>query len=213
LLVDVPFLKKEARQTVVSVLAGLRISIAHKIHFLVLINRFTMSSTCLPPSIDEQDDTRAKPILKSRGGILSTKTADACLDWMLFPALIFVQFGLTMYYSQMKEGILVMDWKVVHSTILVFCITAGFYRQILRLHSDSIFLLLLPEMFTNMILLATLGDFTTAYNILVAMTIVLLLIGSMIYYWAQASGTPSDYKQLVDVDAEEVESDEEEWIC
>jgi hypothetical protein len=177
----------------------------------MVINRFTMSSTCLPPSIDEQDNTCAKPILKSRGGILSTKTADACLDWMLFPALLFVQFGLTMY-AQMKEGVLVMDWKVVHSTILVFCITAGFYRQILRLHSASIFLLLLPELLTNMILLATLGDLTTAYNILVAATILLLLIGSMIAYWAQASGTPSDYKHLVDVDAEEVESDEE-WVC
>ena len=56
-------------------------------------------------------------------------------------------------FKQMNESTLTMDWRIVQATIFLFCLVAGVYRQVLRRHPwDSLVLLLLPELFTNILL-------------------------------------------------------------
>ena len=140
---------------------------------------------------------------------ISLKTADACLDWVIFPALLFIQFGATIF-CQMKEGNATLDWKLVHSTILLFCIVAGLYRQILRQNSDSIAMLLLPEIFTNILLaMVMLVDTALAYATLVTLTAILIVVGSSFLFMVERHEQSGDYHQLCDEDDE----NEEEWIC
>lgn len=176
-----------------------------------------------PSSFSDNDVIKKAPTKSDNRGILSTKAADALLDWVVFPLLLFIQFGATMY-CEFKAGIpLPLDWKLVHSTILVFCIVAGLYRQVLREWSESIILLLLPEIFTN-ILLATVmfGDLLLAYRFLITSTIVMMVVGTA--YSLEPSCTSlkigpeldvDDYQRLVDEEmGDEVdEGSEEEWVC
>jgi FlaA1/EpsC-like NDP-sugar epimerase len=164
------------------------------------------------PLINGHDDVNVMtPIShKSPADITSTTAADACLDWVVFPTLLFIQFGATMH-CQMKEGVLDMDWKTVHSTIFLFCIVAGVYRQILRRYSESIVLLLLPEIFTNILLaLIMFGEMKTAYLVLVFLTLILFSIGAILANCGREDERPTDYQRL---QGEEEEDTDEAWIC
>lgn len=149
---------------------------------------------------------------KPQGRRLSAGVADFCLDWVIFPALLFIQFGTTMY-CQMKEGTLYMDWKIVHVTIFLFCLVGGVYRQVLRRHPwESLALLLLPELFTNIMLgLVIFGSIEEAFIYLVGFTGVLSFLGliaagHVLIYDRQVES--SDYQLLY-----ENEENEDEWIC
>ena len=186
-----------------------------------------------------------KKVTKSNSnkvGCLSTKVADACLDWVIFPALLFIQFGATMHWSsgssseqttgteqQLPNGIVIvvnddstsLNWMVVHSTIFLFCLIAGIYRQILRQKSDSIVFLLLPEVFTNILLalVMVLPTITIAYYVLVALSVVLATVGCIFEYFVdvdqQEVVVTSDYQRLND--EEDVEDCDDcvvdEWVC
>lgn len=160
--------------------------------------------------INEKNDEKILATPKRRR--LSAKVADFCLDWVVFPALLFIQFGATMY-CQMKEGALNLDWKIVHITIFLFCLVGGVYRQVLRRHPwESLFLLLLPELFTNIMLGTVIfGSLETAFNYLVAFTGVLSFLGliaagQVLLHDRQVES--SDYQLLY-----ETEESEDEWIC
>ena len=173
-------------------------------------------------------------------GFLSTKVADACLDWVIFPALLFIQFGATMHWSsteqhtgteqQLPNGIVIvvnddcessLNWMVVHSTIFLFCLIAGIYRQILRQKSDSIVFLLLPEVFTNILLalVMILPTITFAYYVLVVLSVVLATIGCIFEYFVDVEQrqevVTSDYQRLNDEDDDEDGDDcvVDEWVC
>lgn len=145
---------------------------------------------------------------------LSAMVADFCLDWVVFPALLFIQFGATMY-KQMHESTLTMDWRVVQGTIFLFCLVAGVYRQVLRRHPwDSLVLLLLPELFTNILLgIAIFGKLEEAFTYLVSFTAVLSVLGlvaagQVLYFERSVEPSSSDYQLL-----KEGEEEEDEWIC
>jgi hypothetical protein len=166
------------------------------------------------PTIDEHDQQAVAKPQRRKVGMLSTKTADACLDWVIFPALLFIQFGATMY-CQMRQGILILDWKVVHATVLLFCVVAGVYRQVLRRHPwESLVMLLLPEVFTNILLaMVMFGSLITAYESLVVLTFTLLAVGSLAAAHTsllKRDVAPTDYQRLREEDDEDTE---DEWVC
>lgn len=106
-----------------------------------------------------------------------------------------------------------MDWKIVHVTIFLFCLVGGVYRQLLRRHPwESLALLLLPELFTNIVLLVVIfGSVEEAFKYLVGFTGVLSLLGLIsaghaLIYDTQVES--SDYQLL-----HESEDNEDEWIC
>jgi hypothetical protein len=110
-------------------------------------------------------------------------------------------------YGQKKQEVLEMDWKTVHSTIFLFCIVAGVYRHILRRYSEFIVLLLLPEIFTNVVLaLIMFGEIKTAYMVLVFLTLILFSIGALLATCAREDERPTDYQRL----QEEGEEDTDE---
>ena len=159
----------------------------------------------------------SKPPKSSKGGCLSARVADCCLDWVIFPALLFIQFGATMYCQQMAgvPEALALDWRVVHFTIFLFCLVAGLYRQILRQHPwQSLPLLLLPEFFTNISLAFVMfSNLNTAYFVLVSLTLLLSLLGLVAGGGILIQESPvvvtSDYQLLL----EGQEDEEDDWIC
>jgi hypothetical protein len=159
---------------------------------------------------ENRDD---KFLSKPRERRLSAGVADFCLDWVIFPALLFVQFGSTMY-CQMKEGTLNMDWRIVNATIFLFCFVGGVYRQVLRRHPwESLALLLLPELFTNIMLgVVMFGSVEEAFNYLLGFTGVLSFLGliaagHVLIYDRQSES--SDYQLLLYENGD----NEDEWIC
>ena len=167
----------------------------------------------------------------STGSIFSSKFADACLDWVVFPALLFIQFGATMHWNtnnsqqqqqQNEETLVSLDWKIIHSTILLFCLIAGIYRQILRSKSASencsIVFLLLPEIFTNILLalVMILPTITIAYYALVVLSITLAVVGCIFEYFVDDKDddveVTGDYQRLRD-DEEDDDTVIEDWVC
>ena len=167
----------------------------------------------LLPTIDQHGKIDTK-LLKRSKGMLSTRSADACLDWVVFPALLFIQFAATMY-CQMQQGVSDLDWKVVHAVVLLFCLVAGLYRQVLRRHPfESLVLLLLPEIFTNVLLaMVMFWSLEAAYEALISLTIILSLVGtaaSVHIRLLDRETVPEDY-QLLRSEEEKIAGDE--WVC
>ena len=171
------------------------------------------------PTINEHsrdaDETMKTSKRRRNNGILSTRMADACLDWVVFPALLFVQFGATMY-CQSQQGILRLNWIKVLATVAIFCIVAGIYRQVLRRHPmDYLLLLLLPEIFTNILLaLVMFGTLERAFQVLFILTLVLSAGGAAATVHSvllHRNNAPEDYRPLND--SEECSESEDEWIC
>eukprot|EP00980_Cylindrotheca_fusiformis_P003661 scaffold818_cov136-Cylindrotheca_fusiformis.AAC.27 len=149
---------------------------------------------------------------ESQRPLMSTNALDFCLDWVVFPSLIFIQFGATMY-CQMKEGTLTMDWRVVHVTIFLFCLVGGIYRQVVRRHSwNSLGLLLLPELFTNITLgVVIFRSLEEAFICVVVFTGALSFLGLIAAGQAllfEKKEEATDYQLL-----SEHEGVEDEWIC
>mmetsp|Transcript_23170 Transcript_23170/g.43000 ORF Transcript_23170/g.43000 Transcript_23170/m.43000 type:complete len:181 (+) Transcript_23170:63-605(+) len=178
------------------------------------------SSKSLPSSIDEIDHDIGKALNDKKqrrvGRFLSVKFADALLDWFIFPALLFVQFGATMYCQQ-KQGLLIMDSKLVFSAVALFCLFAIAYRKVYRVHPiQSLVLLLLPEVFTNVVLatvmFAGLKIAFETMNVLTAVMAALAGVGSVqLYQYAiQHQPEAGDYERL---HQEEDEDSDDEWVC
>lgn len=179
------------------------------------------------PTIDE------KPI---RRRWLSTKTADACLDWVIFPCLLFIQFGATLYCQQ-ESGQEGLDPEVSTifclSCVAIFCAIAGFYRKIVRLHPcESMALLLLPEVLTNLLLAwVMIGSLDQAVKLLICSSGLLAVIGGVALAHSQilrhrerAVLLSSDhYELIVDVSTKGInpgvihdddeDGSDEEWVC
>jgi len=147
----------------------------------------------------------------------SSPFLDTCLDCVVFPSLLFIQFGATMF-CQSKEGVLALDWRLVFSAICLFCIVAAVYRQIMRRHQwGSLLLLLLPEIFTNLLLaMVMLVTLLVAYQALLGLTAILSLVGSCalihISIDGEGGGSSRDY-QLLDDDTTAEEDDEFCDVC
>ena len=163
----------------------------------------------------------------SVGRRISVKCADAVLDWFVFPFLLFIQFGTTMYCQQ-QQDILIVQWEFAMCTISTFCIAAVGYRKIFRIHPiHSITLLLLPEIFTNIVLATVMfTNIVNALYILIVLTFIIFIVATIGYIQVQQykrlllvpSSSPShasDYKCLHQEEHEEEENidSDDEWVC
>jgi hypothetical protein len=181
----------------------------------------SVPSTCDDNAINNNKKksytTGGKPSRVGRN--ISVKFADAVLDWFIFPALLFIQFGATMYYQQEAQTT-DMPWFYVMAGVAIFCITALVYRKIYRIHPiQSLMILLLPELFTKVILATVMfQDFNTAFLVLIVFTIILAVLGGV--GWIQinqssrrdeAVAAAGDYQRLHQ-EEDDVDSDEE-WVC
>ena len=169
--------------------------------------------TAVPAGRDQDPANNTSQRPTARRGILSTSCADAALDWVVFPALLFVQFGVIMY-SQMLQDSLRLSWPVVMATIFAFCVVAGVYRRFLRKCCSSLVLLLLPEIFTNVVLaLGMIGDLEYAFDFLIIFTGVLAGIGAGLAVIVSRMGDEAgDYRPL-HVEEHQEESDDEDFLC
>lgn len=167
------------------------------------------------PTINEQEKSTPR-----RSRFLSTQMADACLDWVVFPSLLFVQFGATLYCQhnqdqdqeeQQQEEALAVPLPSTLACMLhiaLFCVVAGIYRQVIRRHpTESLPVLLLPEFMTNLLLAwVMIGSLDQALVLLRWSTGLLLVIGgvthvhSRILNHRQSTGVSMDahYHLLVD---------------
>jgi hypothetical protein len=175
---------------------------------------------------------------KQHRGILSVKMADAILDWFIFPALLYIQFGVTIYCQHQRQ----LDNKTapppsdlawvfpIFVTITAFCVVAIGYRKVYRHHTtiSSLALLLLPEVFTNVVLCAVMVvDVTAAFGVLLALTALLAAMAAVGFCRQRRScrshppmSDPTDYKRLIhpeDWDGMEAvepdDGDDDEWLC
>lgn len=153
-----------------------------------------------------------------RQRLLSGTCVDALLDWIVFPLLLFIQFGTTMYCQQ-ELGTLNLRWMPAMGLIAIFCLVSVIYRNVFREHPfQSITLLILPEVFTNVVLATVMfaSDLITAANTLVVLTLVLLVLGAIgnlqlaRYERSVTAPKASGYKLL---HGEENELGGDEWIC
>jgi hypothetical protein len=169
---------------------------------------------------DGAGDCRDGDVQKMRKSmrLLTFKSADAILDWIVFPLLLFIQFGSSMFFQQ-QLGVLNLRWAPAMGIISLFCVASVKYRNIFRSHPvQSIILLLLPEVFTNIVLATVMfaDDLLTAMHTLTALTAVILfacLIGhvQVVRYERLVAATKaSGYKLL---HQEENEEGEGEWVC
>eukprot|EP00533_Pseudo-nitzschia_delicatissima_P007490 CAMPEP_0116103692 /NCGR_PEP_ID=MMETSP0327-20121206/14022_1 /TAXON_ID=44447 /ORGANISM="Pseudo-nitzschia delicatissima, Strain B596" /LENGTH=178 /DNA_ID=CAMNT_0003595823 /DNA_START=57 /DNA_END=593 /DNA_ORIENTATION=+ len=153
-----------------------------------------------------------------RQRLLSGRCIDALLDWIVFPLLLFIQFGTTMYCQQ-EGGTLNIRWMPAMGLIAIFCLASVIYRNVFRVHPiQSITLLILPEVFTNITLVTVMfvSDLMTAANTLTVLTLILLVLGAIgniqLAHYERSVTAPkaSGYKLL---HPEENEDSGEEWIC
>lgn len=149
------------------------------------------------------------------GRNLSVKFADAILDWFIFPALLFIQFGATIY-CQYQRGELTVCPKLVFIGVALFCLVAVAYRHVYRIHPiQSLVLLLLPEVFTNGILAAVmLSSLETSFSAMMSLTCLMGVMAGAGYVqisqYKNESEDAVDYLLLVQ---EEEEDSDDEWVC
>ena len=177
------------------------------------------SRTLAPASEDIARDLQEPLVTKEKkeprvGRNLSVKFADAVLDWVIFPALLFIQFGATMY-CQKKQGTLNMSWEIVLSCVAIFCLVSIMYRKIYRVHPiQSMVLLLLPEVFTNGILATVMfTSLENSFQVMLGLTAVLGMlsgIGSIQIATFNRQTAAGDYER---VRREEDDDSDDEWVC
>jgi hypothetical protein len=184
------------------------------------LSRMNSLPSIYEETMDRDDDCRDGDLHKTDKSmrLLTIKSADAILDWIVFPLLLFVQFGTAMYCQQ-QLGVLNLRWTPAMGIISVFCVASVKYRKVFRSHPvQSITLLLLPEVFTNIVLATVMvaDDLLTAMYTLTALTAVILvaaligLIQVVKYERSVAAPKASDYKLL---HQEENEDSDADWIC
>lgn len=113
----------------------------------------------------------------------SLRCVDLCLDWFVFPILLFIQFGATLYTTSHSnnDSLVVPPAYYCMSQVALFCVVAGIYRNVLRRsnHHNNIpvMIMLLPELFTNLLLAwVMMGRLDTALVILEICSLMLLSI-------------------------------------
>ena len=160
----------------------------------------------------------------SVGRWISVKCADAVLDWFIFPFLLFIQFGTSMYcqQQQQQQDRLTVQWEFAMCSICIFCIAAVGYRKIFRIHPiQSIILLLLPEIFTNIVLATVMfTNILNALYILITLTVVIFVVATIGFIQIQqykrllvTSPQANDYRCLHQHEREEEEHSDDEWVC
>ena len=171
------------------------------------------------PTIDEQRVADDYPITRVRETAFSMTRVDMCLDWVVFPLLLFVQFGVTMHCRR-KIGLENLDWKLVNAAILIFSIFAGLYRKVVRIHPRrSLILLLMPEIFTNgLLLMIMVGKLDLAFGVLTCLTAALIIFTATISIHLsiirKRSTSPHDYQQLHGSGSKSMEESERcELLC
>lgn len=83
---------------------------------------------------------------------------DRVVVWIILPALLFLQFGMAFYMSNV-EAVTGLHWSVVNYSIVLFVITAVLYRQaVVDCKWTSSFVILLPEILMDVILGMVLFD-------------------------------------------------------
>ena len=174
------------------------------------------SSRTVPPAGEDIVREMEQPLVAKKqprvGRKLSVKCADAVLDWVIFPALLFIQFGATMY-CQKKQGTLGMRWEIVLMTVAIFCLVSIMYRKIYRAHPiQSMMLLLLPEVFTNGILATVMfTSLENSFQVLVGLTAVLaMMAGFGAVQISTFNRQTGGYEQL---QRNEDEDSDDEWVC
>eukprot|EP00536_Pseudo-nitzschia_multiseries_P012332 jgi/Psemu1/31734/gm1.31734_g len=168
---------------------------------------------------DHAHNMYKKPKTLVRRRLVTVKCADVMLDWVVFPLLLFVQFGTSMYCQQ-HQGRLNIPWVPTMTTIAIFCIASVEYRKVFRIHPiQSMAALLIPELFTNTILATVMlaDDLSIALYSLILLTVVIVVI-AMIgrfqlsrYRVSAPVPTANDYK-LLDRD-EDDEDYGDEYVC
>mmetsp|Transcript_48145 Transcript_48145/g.52085 ORF Transcript_48145/g.52085 Transcript_48145/m.52085 type:complete len:131 (+) Transcript_48145:241-633(+) len=124
--------------------------------------------------------------------------------------------------QQQQQGRLAVQWESTMCSICIFCIAAVGYRKIFRIHPiQSIILLLLPEIFTNIVLATVMFiNILNALYILIALTVVIFVIATIgfiqIQQYKRLLLTPqqaNDYRCLHKHEREEEEHSDDEWVC
>jgi hypothetical protein len=179
----------------------------------------TMSSSItVPPDSEDIVRDMEKPLItkeKQRvGRNLSVKFADAILDWVIFPSLLFIQFGATMY-CQKKQGTLSMSWEIVLLSVAIFCLVSIMYRKIYRVHPiQSMILLLLPEVFTNGILaMVMFTGLENSFKVMLGLTAVLAMmsgVGSVHITTISRQAAVGNYERIL---RDEDDNSDNEWVC
>jgi hypothetical protein len=83
---------------------------------------------------------------------------DHVVVWIILPSLLFLQFGMAFYMSNV-EAVTGLRWSVVNYSIVLFVITAVLYRQAaVDCKWTSSFIVLLPEILMDIILGMVLFD-------------------------------------------------------
>jgi hypothetical protein len=83
---------------------------------------------------------------------------DHVVVWIILPALLFLQFGMAFYMSNV-EAVTGLRWSVVNYSIVLFVVTAVLYRQAaVDCKWTSSFIILLPEILMDVILGMVLFD-------------------------------------------------------
>jgi hypothetical protein len=83
---------------------------------------------------------------------------DHVVVWIILPALLFLQFGMAFYMSNV-EAVTGLRWSVVNYSIVLFVVTAVLYRQAaVDCKWTSSFMILLPEILMDVILGMVLFD-------------------------------------------------------
>jgi len=192
------------------------------------VNLQSINEKVLMDHIDDYDEdektacknNRSSSPSSSVGRWVSVKCADAVLDWFVFPFLLFIQFGTSMYCQQ-QQGRLTVQWEFAMCTICIFCIAAVGYRKIFRIHRiQSIILLLLPEIFTNIVLATVMFiNISNALYILISLTVVIFVVATIGYIQVQQykrflkPPQANDYRCLHQHEREEEEHSDDEWVC
>ena len=174
-------------------------------------------------NVDDGTDDVQKIHKNNRSSVgrrITVKCADAILDWFVFPLLLFIQFGTTMSCQQ-QQGRLTVQWTLAMGVVSIFCLAAVGYRKVFRVHpAQSMTLLLLPEIFTNIVLATVMfaDDLLNALYILIALTAVVFVAAAIghvqiaRYNRSIAVAVPkaSDYRRL---HQEEHDDSDDEWAC
>ena len=102
---------------------------------------------------DDDDESRCNG---KQGKVFSW--FDHVVVWIILPALLFLQFGMAFYMSNV-EAVTGLRWSVVNYSIVLFVVTAVLYRQAaVDCKWTSSFIILLPEILMDVILGMVLFD-------------------------------------------------------
>eukprot|EP00934_Nitzschia_sp_Nitz4_P004154 Nitzschia sp. Nitz4//scaffold148_size54725//31499//32074//NITZ4_006660-RA/size54725-processed-gene-0.23-mRNA-1//-1//CDS//3329536754//4144//frame0 len=135
--------------------------------------------------------------------------SELLLDWVVFPLLLFVQYGFSWHCQQSDQHLnnnttLFPSAWLTALCVASFCLTSVGYRHVIKTHpvwNTHLVLLLLPEAFTNILLAVALWvSLGQALMVLTGFTLLLALMGMGVAWHAQswAISTGEDVYQLLE---------------